>query len=82
MTFLCSDPAEAELRQLWHQHKVLSDSDPTPDNVRTFHEVHRKLSDYLWQRVQTEVENDRKRHPKAKRNQPVQRNGVPSRHLP
>lgn len=71
MTFPCSDPTEASLRSQWHSAKAAVEVSPTQENQRTFAQAHRSLSEYLWNRVQAQVEEDRKRHPRAKRNQPV-----------
>lgn len=68
--FFCSDPTEARLRQAWHDARSAMDAEYTPDNVREFHEAHATLSRYLWSRVEADIAEDRKRHPKAKRNQP------------
>ena len=72
--FFCSDPAEVRLRDAWHAAKSAMEADPVPDNVREFHEAHRLLSTYLWDRVQAEQAEDRRRHPKAKRNLPKPEN--------
>lgn len=66
----CSDPTEADLRQRWYDTKRAVEVDPSQDNVLAHARVHRSLSDYLWNRTLADVEADRRRHPKAKRNLP------------
>ena len=74
-SYATSDPKEAELRARWHATK----GDPA-----SHAEVHKELSDYLWDRAMRSIEEDRKKHPKAKRNQPVPSpvSGPPRRCLP
>lgn len=54
-----SDPVEADLRRQWYDAQTAKERDA----------IGYKLSTYLWDRVVKQVELDRKRHPKAKRNQ-------------
>lgn len=58
----CSDPEEQRLREAFYAAEEGS-------NRRQ--QVADELARYLWQRVSAEVEEDRKRHPKKKRNLPV-----------
>lgn len=55
-----SDPHEQELREQWY--KATGKAKETIGN---------QLAAYLWQRTESWVAEDRRRHPKAKRNQPV-----------
>lgn len=66
--FFCSDSTEARLRNVWHVAKASVEAEATPDNVREFHKAHDVLSAYLWNRAQADAAEDRRKHPKAKRN--------------
>lgn len=71
-----SDPQEAILREQWHTAKQEWVDAGAPDSGimhQHFQHVDCQLSDYLWKRASDEKEDDRKRHPKAKRNLPVER---------
>lgn len=59
-----SDPKEQRLRDAWYSAKATGD-------VTEAERIHDELSSYLWNRTQAEVEADRKKHPKARRNLPV-----------
>lgn len=63
-TLVASDPVEQEMRTAWHAAKDAG-------NWEAKRAIERKLSDYIWNRVQKVIEEDRKKHPKAKRNLPV-----------
>lgn len=68
------DPVEMKLRAEWHKAKHEWEADGKPDNApskRQFDFVNKLLSDHLWNRTQKNIEEDRKKHPKAKRNAPV-----------
>lgn len=58
-----SDPKEEELRSAWYEAKEAG------DEIR-ISQIGRQLSAYIWQRNCDIVAEDRKRHPKAKRNAP------------
>jgi hypothetical protein len=70
------DPTEQKLREEWHALKAKSEGSGDPRDEGSFAQKHNELAAYLWNRVQTEVAEDRKRHPKKKRNLPVSREGV------
>lgn len=73
-TLPTSDPKEAQLRAEWYEARASG-------NAQRFERADEQLSNYLWARTETDIAADRKRHPKAKRNQPaVHGNG--GRHLP
>ena len=59
-TILSSDPFENQLREQWYS---------TTGDERTV--VEDKLVKHLWDRACNTANEDRKRHPKAKRNQAV-----------
>lgn len=76
-----SDPEEQRLREEWHKarnHRDAVFADPAvadrdtclQEATAAFARAHRSLSDYIWNRAQRDVEADRRKHPKAKRNQP------------
>lgn len=67
-----SDPIEATLRANWYAAR----------GTASFARADAKLSAYLWQRTEREVAADRKRHPKAKRNQPKPEGVISNRVLP
>lgn len=68
-----SDPEEARLRQRWH------DTVGTPEHAV----ADRLLSNYLWKRTEADIAEDRRKHPKAKRNLPVgYESSAPTRNLP
>ncbi len=69
-----SDPVEQQLRDEWYRLKAKFETEGQPESGQTtqeFRAAHRRLSDYLWDRAVRQVEADRQKHPKAKRNQPV-----------
>jgi len=71
-----SDPEEQRLREQWHRLRRLSTSPgSTYDERQAFEVADAQLSKYIWDRAAAIVEADRRKHPKAKRNQGVP-NGV------
>lgn len=56
------DPREDELRRAWHEAKDAGDE-------KKLACIGTELSDYIWKRSVAIIEEDRRRHPKAKRNQ-------------
>lgn len=56
----CADPKEAALRKRWYSTLGTPDHD----------QVNKELADYVYTRTQRLVEEDRRKHPKAKRNAP------------
>lgn len=54
-----SDPEEQRLREIWYATRG------TPEH----RSANEQLSAYLWKRTCAEIETDRRKHPKAKRNQ-------------
>ena len=69
-----SDPEEQRLRELWHKYKAEMESGDTQAGYN-FLRVHNELASYLWNRVQAEVDEDRRKHPKKKRNMPKSNDG-------
>lgn len=65
-----SDPKEQELRELWHRAKGERDGG-VEGGAEAFQQADRKLSAYLWERVERDIAVDRAKHPRAKRNLPV-----------
>lgn len=68
------DERELILREDWYKAKEAWVKDGCPDSApseKAFRFIDKKLSDYLWERARSEIEEDRKRHPKARRNAPV-----------
>lgn len=63
-----SDPQEQKLREAWHAARAAYEDNPGPLNAVTVSNASRAIADYLWNRTQREVEADRAKHPKAKRN--------------
>ena len=61
-----SDPRENDLRTKWYATR-----DEHGMESHQHRAVDRELTDYLWKRTQDLIEEDRKKHPKAKRNAPV-----------
>jgi len=71
-----SDPQEQELRDEWYLAKKQWEDASCPDSgivCQHFQYVDRKLADFLWKRASDERDHDRQKHPKAKRNLPVER---------
>lgn len=81
-----SDPEEQRLRELWHQRKAEWEANGRPDSAPSHHafmKVDHDLSQYLWKRVETAIAEDRRKHPKARRNAPVgSESSAPTRALP
>jgi hypothetical protein len=64
-----------DMQTKWHQLKrawVDAGCPSTGQTRRAFDHHDRKLSDYLWEKAKKDREEDRRLHPKAKRNQPVE----------
>ena len=70
-----SDPEEQRLRDNWYFQK-------TKGTAGDFAIATQKLAKYLWDRVQADIERDRAKHPKAKRNQVYEGNKGEGRNLP
>jgi len=68
------DPVEQDLREKWHEYKAQSESGSV-DGTRNFYETHNRLAAYLWNRTMAIVEEDRRKHPKKKRNLPKSSGG-------
>jgi hypothetical protein len=69
-----SDQREMDLRHDWYQAKVKWETGGCPDSGpawQGFQHTNKALADYLWHRASADVEADRAKHPKARRNQPV-----------
>ena len=68
-----TDPVEDNLRSEWYAAKDRWETAgaPVDGQFRAFMQRDKALSDYLWNRAVTDIEADRAKHPKAKRNQPV-----------
>lgn len=68
------DAEEQRLRDEWHRTKTAWAStghqDGTPE-AREHQKIDRLLTEYLWRRTMATIEEDRRKHPKAKRNMPV-----------
>ena len=58
------DPREDELRRAWHEAKDAGDE-------KKLTQIGVELSDYIWKRSVAIIEEDRRKHPKAKRNASV-----------
>lgn len=68
------DPVEDNLRSEWYAAKdrwETSGAGADGPFRRAFMQRDKALSDYLWKRAEEDIESDRAKHPKAKRNQPV-----------
>ena len=68
------DPVEDNLRTEWYVAKDRWETVGAPSDGpfrRAFMERDKALSDYLWKRAVKDIEHDRAKHPKAKRNQPI-----------
>lgn len=67
-----SDPEEQRLREQWHATKEAATKPESTEMDRNAYLLaNARLSAYLWNRVETAIAEDRKKHPKAKRNLPV-----------
>lgn len=69
-----SDQTEMDLRDDWYKAKAAWETMGCPDSGlswQAYQHANDKLAAYLWQRASRDVEADRAKHPKAKRNQPV-----------
>lgn len=58
------------MRKNWHDTKKRAEENPSPDSTLAHVQADRELSSYLWNRAKAEVEEDRRKHPRAKRNAP------------
>jgi hypothetical protein len=80
-----SDQILADMQERWHALKEAWVQDGCPSSAPSLHEFNhhdKKLADYLWNKARADREEDRRKHPNAKRNQPFAPNGAPNRHLP
>ena len=64
----CSDPVEDDLRRQWYAADAARSNGDAAAGEH-FTRVDDKLKSYLWKRACAEREEDRKKHPKARRNQ-------------
>jgi hypothetical protein len=74
MTQDFSPETEKRLQRLWHETRDhwISVGSPDSGTARQAHDfVNDKLCAFLWDKVKADIEADRRKHPKAKRNQPV-----------
>lgn len=72
-----SDPKEAAMRSDWYAARKKRDEEPNDMMAEAeFRRVDSALCAYLWQRCEAEIAEDRRKHPKARRNQPVPKEGV------
>lgn len=79
------DPEVERLQALWHQRRKEWVAEGSPDSGATwqaFSFIETKLTDHLWRKRASVIEEDRKKHPRAKRNAPYQRNEASTRFLP
>lgn len=80
-----SDPVLKELQAKWYVLRDAWRAEGCPDaspKQREFHHHDAKLCKYLWDKVERDIAEDRRRHPKAKRNQVSNTTGGHGRHLP
>lgn len=80
-----SDPKEQQLREAWHlkRGEWAAEGFPTASNTkRAFDLADERLTRYLWQRTEADIAEDRRKHPKARRNLPPIAVGGHGRHLP
>lgn len=66
-----NDPEEQRLRDALFRARGIAVQHPTPQNEADARIAESVLSDYLWARSCRIVAEDRKKHPKKKRNAPV-----------
>lgn len=67
----CADPVEAKLREHWYATRRAVAETPGPSATEAHAQADRQLSAYLWNQVEGQIAEDRRKHPKAKRNAPV-----------
>ncbi len=68
MNLVASDPKEHALRVRWYE--TMRRKEAGEEGASTEHErVNDELARYLWDRCRGDIERDRAKHPKAKRNQ-------------
>lgn len=68
------DEREDEMRSRWYAAKIGLEAAGSPDSGKerdAFQQINDELCNYLWKRTMDEIEEDRRRHPKAKRNAAV-----------
>lgn len=70
-----SDPEEQRLRDDWYFQKENG-------TAQDFSIATQRLTKFLWDRVVKDIENDRAKHPKAKRNQVYEGPTGQNRNLP
>lgn len=63
-----SDPEEAKLREQWYAMKARKEAGEE-GAASDFDIIDRRLCKYLWDRCEADIAADRKKHPRAKRNQ-------------
>lgn len=73
------DPREQELRERWHALKRAAAAPSATGDARLAFEIaDADLSAYLWDRTRKDIDEDRRKHPKAKRNQSAPEGATPS----
>ena len=68
------DPETERLQALWHERRKEWVAEGSPDTGQAWQAlsfIDTKLSDRLWRKAAMRIEEDRRKHPKAKRNQGV-----------
>lgn len=68
------DQTLLDMQARWHELRRAWVDAGSPDSGPTFHEFtfhDEKLTGYLWKKTEAKIAEDRKLHPKAKRNAPV-----------
>lgn len=71
----CSDPKEMQLRDNWYEAKAALEAVGFPDSGperQKFRAADKTLTDYVEKKRWEAVEEDKRKHPKAKRNLPFE----------
>lgn len=66
------DPEYKSMRLEWHHRRKLWLDEGSPESGqawRSFAHIEAKLRKYLWDKCVAKMEEDRRKHPKARRNQ-------------
>lgn len=63
-----SDPEEQRLRVAWHKAREAKETG-AEGTALAFTRADEALISYIWQRAVKQIEDDRRKHPKARRNQ-------------
>lgn len=77
-----SDPEEHAMREKWHATKAIWEAEPCLETREAHELASGRLTNYIWNRACAQRDEDRRKHPKAKRNLPKEADATSNRAIP